>query len=212
MGTNYFSRIIPSKKRKKELIEAIKVDDFALVGRLTNEMYGSVQMDWNIDDFSGGIVHLGKCSGGWKFLWNPNVAVVRNGHSEWTEHPDGSKSSRWITEPNTMKYLYPLTKKGIKAFIDREDVEVYDEYDEKQDKEEFWKMAINWTTWTNHETGETIEAYDSDSYYDDHPREANYQLNNELTEMLEKEGYKLSKLHHDFYSDGLRFSTSTDFS
>lgn len=212
MGTNYLAHIIPSKKRKKELIDAIKADDFSLVSKLTNEMYGSVQMNWDIDDFSGGVVHLGKRSGGWKFLWNPNVAIVRHGHSEWTEHPDGSKSSRWITEPSTLNYLYPLTKKGIKAFIDREDVVIYDEYDEKQDKEDFWNMAINWTTWTDHVTGETIEAYDSDSYYDDHPREAYYPLNSELIDMLEKEGYKLSRLHHDFYSDGLRFSTSADFS
>lgn len=212
MGTNFEARIIPSKKRKKELIDAIKADDFTLVGKLTNEMYGSIQMDYEIDDFSGGVVHLGKRSGGWKFLWNPNVVVVRHGHSELIDNLDGSRSSRWIHEPSTIKYLYPLTKKGIKTFIDREDVEIYDEYDERQDKEEFWNMAINWTTWTDHETGKVIEAYDSDSYYDDHPGEAHYQLNNELTDMLIQEGYKLSKLHHDFYSDGLRFSTSTEFS
>ena len=212
MGTNYEARIIPSKKRKKELIDAIKADDFTLIGKLREEMYDSIHMDWNTDSIEGGIVHLGKASGGWKFLWNPNVFVIRNGHSEWIDNPDGSRSSRWIHEPDTMKYLYPLTKKGIKAFIDREDVVIYDEYDEKQDKEEFWKMAIGWTKWKDPDTGQMVEAWDSDTYYDEHPREAYYQVNNEITDMLIQEGYKLSELHDDFYSDGLRFSTSTEFS
>ena len=98
MGTNFEARIIPTKERKKELHDAIESDDFSLIKKLVNEMYGSIDRD-DDGDIVGGIVHLGKRSGGWKFLWNPNVAVVRNGHSEWVDNPDGSRSSRWISLP-----------------------------------------------------------------------------------------------------------------
>ena len=134
MGTNYYAKIIPTRERKKELHDAIDADDFSLVQKLVDEMYGNLSLDYcDTSNLTGGVVHLGKRSGGWKFLWNPNVYVVRNGHSEWTETP-GGKSSRWIPEPDTPLYLYPLTKEGIKAFIDREDVVIYDEYGEEQDK------------------------------------------------------------------------------
>lgn len=212
MGTNYYAHIIPSKKRKKELIDAIEANDFSLIEKLTAEMYGSVKMYWGTDEIEGGVVHLGKRSGGWKFLWNPNVFQIRNGHSELIDNPDGSRSSRWIPEPDTAKYLYPLTKRGIKKFIDRKDVEVYDEYGEKQDKEEFWDMAINWTTWEDHETGEVKEAWDADSYDKEFPNERKFSCRNEYTDFLESLGYKLSTYKSDFYSDGLRFSTSTEFS
>ena len=168
-------------------------------------MYDSIYMDYGEDEIKGGCVHLGKRSGGWKFLWNPNIFQVRNGHSEWIDHGDGSRSSRWIPEPDTAKYVYPLTKKGIKAFIDRKDIEIYDEYGELQNKEEFFQEALDWTKWN----GE--EAWDSDSYYKDNPSEHRWSCRNEYTDFLEDLGYKLSEYKVDFYSDGLRFSTSTDF-
>jgi hypothetical protein len=205
MGTNFFAKLIPTKERKKELHNAIDENNFSRVQTLVHEMYDSIYVDWGNDEIKGGCVHLGKRSGGWKFLWNPNIFLVRNGHSEWIDNDDGSRSSRWIPEPNTAKYVYPLTKKGIKAFIDREDVEIYDEYEEKQDKEEFWKEAIEWTTWNGH------EAWDADSYDKEHPNERHFSLENEYTDFLESLGYKLSKYKSDFYSDGLRFSTTTDF-
>lgn len=212
MGTNFEAKIIPSKKRKKELHDAIDKNDFSLITKLTSEMYGSAQMNWDTNEIEGGIIHLGKRSGGWKFLWNPNIYQVRNGHSELIDNPDGSRSSRWIPEPDTAKYLYPLTKKGIKEFIDRKDVEVYDEYGEKQDKEEFWEMAINWTTWEDPKTGEIKEAWDADSYDAAYPNERHFSCRNEYTDFLEDLGYKLSKYKSDFYSDGLRFATTTEFS
>lgn len=206
MGTNYYARIIPTKERKKELHDAIDNNDFSLITKLTSEIYGSAQINWETDEIEGGVIHLGKRSGGWKFLWNPNIYQVRNGHSEWTDYPDGSRSSRWIPEPDTPYYVYPLTKKGIKEFIDREDIEIYDEYGEKQDKEEFFKMALEWTAWR----GE--EAWDADSYDAAYPNERHFSCRNEYTDFLEDLGYKLSKYKSDFYSDGLRFATTTEFS
>ena len=205
MGTNFYARIIPTKERKKELHDAIDENNISRVQTLVHEMYDSIYMDYGEDEIKGGCVHLGKRSGGWKFLWNPNIFQVRNGHSEWIDHGDGSRSSRWIPEPDTAKYVYPLTKKGIKAFIDRKDIEIYDEYGELQDKEEFFQEALDWTKWN----GE--EAWDSDSYYKDNPSEHRWSCRNEYTDFLEDLGYELSEYKADFYSDGLRFSTSTDF-
>jgi hypothetical protein len=207
MGTNFYARLIPTKKRKQELHEAIDNNNVSMVQTLVHEMYDSIYIDWNSNEIKGGCVHLGKRSGGWKFLWNPNVFVVRNGHSEWVEHSDGSKSSKWVKEPDTAKYTYPLTKEGIKAFIDREDVKIYDEYGEFQDKEEFWQMALNWTTWRDK------EAWDAATYEAENFGEHHYKCSSDLIDLLEREGFEFtSDTCSDFYSDGLRFATSTEFS
>ena len=206
MGTNYYLRKIPSKERKKELYDAIGANDYSLIDKLKVEMYNSIQLDDN-NNIIGGEIHLGKRSGGWKFLWNPNIFMIRSGHME-----DYNGRRIYVPDPSIPKYTYPLTKKGIKEFIDREDVEIYDEYGEKQDKEEFWNMAINWTTWKDHETGEVKEAWDADSYDKEFPKENKFSCQNEYTDFLESLGYKLSFYKADFYSDGLRFSTSTEFS
>ena len=207
MSTNYYARIIPSKERRKELHDAIEANDFPLINKLTNEMYDPIEKDWDTDEIPGGVVHLGKRSSGWKFLWNPNVFVIRHGHSEWEDIP-GGRRSHWVEEPSTLKYLYPLTKKDIKAFIDREDVLIYDEYDELQDKEEFWKMALEWGQpdgWDN----ANYEKYEREknNYYYQPP------VTGELTDLLRSEGYKFTSLSNsDFYSDGLRFAGFTEFS
>jgi hypothetical protein len=169
-------------------------------------MYNSIQLD-DANNIVGGKIHLGKRSGGWKFLWNPNIFMIRSGHME-----DHNGRRIYVPDPSIPKYTYPLTKKGIKEFVDREDVEVYDEYGEKQDKEEFWNMAINWTTWKDHETGEIREAWDADSYAKEFPKERQFSCRNEYTDFLESLDYKLSFYKVDFYSDSLRFSTSTEFS
>jgi hypothetical protein len=208
MSTNYYAKIIPSKERKKELHDAIEANDFPLINKLMDEMYNPIRVEYGKGHIIGGVVHLGKRSDGWKFLWNPNVSVIRKGHLE-----DSPTGRRYIPDPSIPKYLYPLTKKGLKSFIDREDVLIYDEYDELQDKEEFWKMALGWTTWKDHKTGKTIEAWDGGSYEREHPTENRWVNNTDLTKLLEAEGYEFtSYTKSDFYSDGLRFSTNTDFS
>ena len=201
MGTNYYARIIPSKERKKELHDAIEANDFPLINKLTDEMYNSIRVDYGKGYIIGGVVHLGKRSSGWKFLWNPSVFVIRNGHLE-----DSNGTRRYVPDPSTLLYTYPLTKKGLKSFIDREDVLIYDEYDELQDKEEFWKMALEW----GYEKDD--EGWDADSYYKDHPMERGYLAGGELIDLLTAEGYKLSRYNSDFYSDGLRFATLIEFS
>ena len=208
MSTNYYARIIPTNKRKKELHDAIEADVFHLVKELTEEIYGPITYQrWNGKGIVGGIVHLGKRSCGWKFLWNPNVFVERHGHSKDT--PSGTRA--WVDEPSTAKYIYPLTKKGIKDFIDREDVLIYDEYNELQDKEEFWKMALEWGN--DRENG----GWDAASYEKWEKEQGNkhnlYPVTGELTDLLRREGYEFtSSSNSDFYSDGLRFAGFTEFS
>lgn len=206
MGTNYYLRFIPSKEDKESLIDLINNDQYSKIEESYHKMYGSLEYDYADKMFKGGYVHLGKRSCGWKFLWNPNIFIKKNGHTEEIEYEDGSTGSRWITDPSETIYLYPLTKEGIKAFIDRPDVDIYDEYNVKQWKYEFWDMALNWGC-DNDDIG-----YDAGTYEEEHPEEKKYVCDSELIRLLEKEGYKFSSVtKSDFYSDGLRFSTSTDF-
>lgn len=197
MGTNYYARIIPSKERKKEFHDAIEANDFPLVKKLSDELYGKIELDYDTHEIVGGEVHLGKLSHGWKFLWNPNVFVIRQGHLE-----DGPTGRRYVPDPSIPKYLYPLTKEGIRKFIDREDVMILDEYGEEQDKDVFWQEALAWEP----------DGWDSASYEKEY-KEHIYPVSGELTDLLRQEGYKFTSYSNsDFYSDGLRFAGYTDFS
>ena len=200
MGTNYYARVLPSKKRKQELLDAIEKDDFRLVTAITEKLYGRFYF-YSSEECGGGEIHLGKRSGGWKFLWNPNAYVVRNGHFEEVEDRNGNKHREYVADPNTLHYIYPLTKQGIKEFIFRDDVVIYDEYGEKQNKNEFIEMAFAWDGW------------DAASYKEEYPRESRWICKSELIDALDNAGYQFSSItRSDFYSDRLRFSTSTDFS
>ena len=198
MGTNYYARIIPTKERKKELYDAIEANDFHLIKQFTAEIYGRLEKSYDNDGLLGGEVHLGKVSGGWKFLWNPNVYVVRNGHME-----DVNGTRRYISDPDTPLYLYPLTKQGLHDFIFREDVLIYDEYEDLQDKEEFWQMAITYAQ---------EDGWDAAGYEKEYPEHI-YPVTGELTDLLKAEGYQFTSMSNsDFYSDGLRFAGYTEFS
>lgn len=210
MGTNYYGRIIPNKKRKEELCDLINnSNDFNLIRDEISKTYGRIEYpsDANLGNY--GVVHLGKRSGGWKFLWNPNIYLIRNGHSEKEKIDEGHYRYHWVKEPNSAYYIYPLTKKGIKEFIDREDIEIYNEYNEKQDKDEFFKMALEWTVWNNK------EAWDLKSYTEWEQSQGRYSYigvrDTEYIRLLTQEGFNIEWPYNDFYSDGLRFSISTKF-
>lgn len=197
MGCNYYAHIIPSEERKKELYDAIDANYVNLIDRLKAEMYDPIQLNYD-NEIIGGKVHLGKGSCGWKFLWNPNVFVIRQGHME-----DSPSGRRYVPDPSIPKYLYPLTKQGLNDFIFRDDVIVIDEYGEEQDKEEFWKEALEW--------GQS-DGWDAAGYEREY-KEHIYPVTGELTDLLKQEGYKFtSHSNSDFYSDGLRFAGFTEFS
>ena len=196
MGINYYARVIPKQKQKENLIKMIHLDNFEGIKEQVALMYDSFN-PYRMENKVSGEIHLGKGSGGWKFLWNPNIYQIKNGHYSLEEQ-------KFIVEPDTPYYVYPLTKEGIKAFVDREDVVVYDEYGEDQNKDEFFKMALEWSN--------ALKAWDADSYNKEHPTESRLTWKNKYTGFLESLGYKLSKDKSDFYSDGLRFATTTEFS
>lgn len=201
MGCNYYARIIPSKPRKDELCNIIQnSNDFYLINKEIQRTYGRFEYDYDIKSYSGGIVHLGKQSGGWKFLWNPNIYELHQGHLEKDE---ANNISIWVQEPSKPVKVYELTKKSIKEFIFRDDVLVYDEYGDIQDKEEFWKSALS-------RKGEDAARY----YKKEKKKDKNYHeysCYNDYVKFLEGLGYQPEFPYHDFYSDGLRFATCIDF-
>lgn len=210
MGTNYYGRIIPTKERKEHIKELIDINDFDGIKSLVNKTYSSPQYDYDEESFVGGEVHLGKRSGGWKFLWNPNWYKVIKGHSEVEEISEFSKRYHWVEDGFDVSKYYDLTKESLKKFIDRDDVEIYDEYGEKQDKEEFWDMALSWgydkenIGWD----GETYEEWEREQ----NPNHRTYDYETDYSKFLKECGFKLNKYNTDFYSDGLRFATCTEFS
>lgn len=211
MGTNFYARVIPSQKRKEELKRLIDTNDFNSIKNKIEETFGRFQVDSMHPEITG-VIHLGKRSAGWKFLWNPNIYIVRHGHLQKQQVEDGHFIYNYIRDPDTAFYLYPLTKQGIKEFIDRDDIEIYDEQGEKSDKNEFYQEAINWVTWKNFDTNEIKEAWDSKTYHDN---QNNYYhvCDNELINYLAENGTEfISDSRSDFYSDGLRFATTTEFS
>ena len=210
MGTNYYARILPSKERKKEIKKAIDDNDFNKIKQLIDQTYGIPYYDISEHSFSGGEIHLGKRSSGWKFLWNPNWYKMSKGHLDEKVHDNGEKSFRWTYDGYDVFKYYDLTKDSIKAFIDRDDVEIYDEHDEKQDKKEFYEMAMNWGY------DKDKEGFDDDSYEEmEHKQNPNYAPKDYISDycvFLNEYGFKLNKYNRDFYSDGMRFSTCTEFS
>ena len=183
MGTNYYARIIPSEKDKQKLIDAINNDKFDVIEGIALEMYG-VRSEYT---GKGSVIHLGRRSGGWKFLWNPNVIKVWDSDACEYAH----------------NYVYPLTKEGIINFVMREDVIITDEYDEIQNPKEFLEMAFNW-----YKDGLDGKEYQTNPKYAS--SRGTYYPDTEKNNFWRALGYEPE--YYDFYSDGLRFSTSVSFS
>lgn len=210
MGTNFYARIIPTKERKEKIKQAIDNDNFDEIKTLVNMTYSSPQYFYEESGFIGGEIHLGKRSGGWKFLWNPNWYKLIKGHSEVTEVAPNAKNYHWVEDGFDVFKYYDLTKESIKQFINREDIEIYDEYGVKQDKEKFWNMAINWGY------DKDNEGWDGDSYEEwemkQNPNYKPHRYETDYTKFLKECGFKLNKYNTDFYSDDIRFATCTEFS
>ena len=210
MGTNYYGRIIPTKEQKEEIKDSIDKNDFTQIRKLIAARYYGPSYDYEIGDYTAGEIHLGKRSAGWKFLWNPNWYKKIKGHTEWIDI-EGGKRGRWVQDGFDIVKFYDLTKESIKKFIDRDNIEIYNEYDEKQDKEEFWNMALNWGYNKDEKEGWDGEAYE-EWEMKQNPNYKPIRHETDYSKFLESCGFKLNKYKTDFYSDGLRFATCTDFS
>lgn len=128
MGTNFYAIILPTKKRKQELIEAINNDDIYSVQEKYESNYEDIGA-YNTSDY--GILHIGKRSMGWKFLWDPNVYDTYNG----------------------IKKYYDFNRESIREFLSKDNIKIVDEYyhcdvENKKEHEysvdEFMNMALNW--------------------------------------------------------------------
>ena len=184
MGTNFYARIIPQESDKYALADAIFTDeDPDFIMELTQKLYGTR----NEYTGHGNRIHLGKRSRGWKFLWNPNVVKVWD--SDACEY--------------THNYVYPLTKEGIMKFVMRDDVVITDEYGEIQNASEFLNMAFNWCP-----DGLDGKKYETDPEYAEY--RGSYYPDTERNNFWRELGYEPE--YYNFYSDGLRFSTSVAFS
>ena len=200
MGTNFYARIIPKEEDKQKLIDFIKYNHFDVIEDLASELYGRR----NEYTRRGNVIHLGKRSCGWKFLWNPNTIKYCDGYID-------QETKEYIP---VYKYdqLYPLTKQGITDFCNRKDVIITDEYGEQYTSEEFLEMAFSWGE-SDGWTGKTYEeSQKGESSYRNYYWSKKYQrgLNTETDEMWLDVGYNVE--YYDFESDGLRFSTSINFS
>ena len=200
MGTNFYARIIPKEEDKQKLLDAINNNQHDIIEDLASELYG------NRNEYSrrGNVIHLGKRSCGWKFLWNPNVIRYCDGYID-------SETKEFVP---VWKYdqVYPLTKQGITDFCNREDVIITDEYGEIFSAEEFLEMAFSW--------GQP-DGFVGKTYEESHKEESNYRnyywsdkyqrgMHSQADEMWFDLGYVVE--YYDFEADGLRFSTSINFS
>ena len=129
-----------------------------------------------IDENVESSIPVGHRAGGWKFSWSPYN-----------------------------KHLKSLDVKGIKEFVYRDDVVIYNEYREILDKDEFLKMAFDWGK---------DDGWDSISYYKEHPNEpqlpaTDYQrtVYKFVNEHFPDKTIKFESSYQcEFYSDGLRWS------
>ena len=198
MGTNFYARIIPKEEDKQKLIDAINSDQSNLVVELSEDLYG----ERNEYTRKGNKIHLGKRSYGWKFLWNPNIIKYCDGYVD-------SETREFIP---VYKYdqVYPLTKQGITNFVMREDVIITDELGKQQDPKEFLEMAFSWCL--DGYISKTYEESQENSSYKNYYWSKKHQrgLYTQSDEMWLDLGYNVEL--YDFESDGLRFSTSINFS
>ena len=209
MGTNFYARIIPTKKKKWELITLIEENKFTKILDMVDEMYRST------DDYKwyGGEIHLGKRSGGWKFLWNTNHWRINEGSYDL-------KQMKYIDNWVVKKY-YDLTKKSISEFLHQPNIMIVDEYysddvgnngDPDPEESHVWtadqflKMASD----CDKPRDDGTPKLDDELYMKKYNEGGCYLYETDTTRLLRDLGYKLGTTH-DFYSDGLRFSTSTQF-
>lgn len=192
MGTNYYLRRKPLLEQREELKrlidESASCVNFSRIKEMVDVMYGDLT-EYNRD---GAVIHLGKNSGGWKFLWNPNIVMRNMGTYD-------AEKKEYIDNWQALK-LYDLTKESIRKFVMDDNYVLFDEYGKWEDKEEFLEFAFN------------KDGLDSLEYQKEYPSEKAWS-EVERQKMWIDLGYTFDNIYQsDFYSDGLRFSTSVEFS
>lgn len=197
MGTNYYAQIIPTVKQKEDLKKAIDNNDVNEVKNIVDVLYNEGD---EYSDNIHNIIHLGKLSGGWVFLWNPNMLF----RYDWQK--ENTKDRLYKTVIKACAFG-ELTHKAIKDFIFREDVRLFDEYNEDVDKQEFWNTVTELEKDKNSNLIDNQKFYTSDEYgYSDYVVYPSTQYEMNLCAV----GFNVK--YREFYSDGMRFASTMDFS
>ena len=193
MGTNYYIKQKPLIKDVDLLTSLIEdtLDnqnvDYQEIKDIVDELY----CERTPLNLNGRVIHIGKNSGGWKFLWNPNIVEIPK---------YAYINGEFVVMPSIYDKVYELTKESIREFIMHPENILVDEYGDIQNKEEFLEWAFN------------KEGLDSESYDKKYNGEGRYP-ETKRQELWKKLGFTFNSIYqHDFYSDGLRFSTSVEFS
>lgn len=196
MGTNYYAQIIPSANQINTLKDYIDKNEVENIKNTIDVLYNKID---EYSDEPHNIVHLGKNCGGWVFLWNPNIVFS----VEYNKSND-------VYKPKIKFCTFgKLDHKHIYDFIFRDDVKIYNEYDDVVNKYAFWKM--------------TTEQMEKDKLYPHLLDGEAYRKNknNDWYRRSTPTNYEKNLMtffgpfdinNGDFYSDGMRFSTTLEFS
>lgn len=207
MGTNFYLRVIPTQERKDALKKAINNNAYAEINALTQRMYGELDNSWIDDNPQFGYLHLGKRSGGWRFLWNPHLY----------------RRAKIDDEGKFFGYeyytLFDLSVKGITKYLKSFDnayiTSEYGLYQPELDVDEgmmsvdeFMYIALNWdkeyTFENQYDRMDEIEK-NTNRRYSSLPVEAFNMLEDKYKKV--KQGYA-----GDFWIGNLRFANTNEFS
>ena len=111
----------------------------------------------------------------------------------------GKSSCGWkfLFNYNHFKYYEP-TRESINNFLSNENITIYDEYNRIISLDKFWEMVDL-----------KKDGIDNKEYYSKYEDSFPYMV---LEETVSYELLKYNAECYEFYSDGLRFATSCDFS
>lgn len=111
----------------------------------------------------------------------------------------GKRSAGWkfFFDSNDLKYFEP-TREGLNRFFSDNHVIIKDEYGKVFTVDEFWENIED----------VLCKGWDLETYYRDNPEELKYFCESKSSKIFDKYN---PNVFGEFYSDGLRFSTFSDF-
>lgn len=121
----------------------------------------------------------------------------------------GKRSRGWkfLFNHQNGEYFDPRHQESLKAWLDDPHYKIIDEYGEEYTFEQFWQMIRDWDA-------NPRNKWDSTSYNEYERSRGNYydttcsrDIANRIHGM-----FGVRPLYYDFWLDGLRYSTSTEFS
>lgn len=121
----------------------------------------------------------------------------------------GKRSCGWkfLFNHQDGKYFDPKSQESLKAWLSDPHYQIEDEYGGKLTFEEFWDMVREWDANPNNN-------WDDSAYYKYERSRGNGQFEHPCCPSVAYEIYNMfgvRPLYHDFWLDGLRYSTSTEF-